>query len=66
MRSPRRQDSAEIQQPQHIGDILPDILARYGLVPADVWRTDLPRHGVSQPEPLHLALIEFSLPMSVS
>jgi carbon storage regulator len=31
------QSSTEFSAPQHIAEILPEVLARYGVVPADAW-----------------------------
>jgi hypothetical protein len=61
-----RDKSPQVQQPQHIGDILPDLLARYGLLPADAWRMESPQEVSPQQGPLPFAFAEISLPLSVS
>jgi hypothetical protein len=41
MRSNLHRRPAQLQEPQHIADILPDVLARYGLdQPSDTLATD--------------------------
>jgi hypothetical protein len=56
------------EQPQHIADILPRVLARHNLVPADVWRADEIAPGENLPtlEPLALTGIGVALPFSLS
>jgi hypothetical protein len=61
--------SLQTQQPQHIAEILPDVLARYGLDPAGqkraARRADETEFSQSL-GPLDLRLTELALPVSLS
>jgi hypothetical protein len=62
--------SLQTQQPQHIAEILPDVLARYGLDPAGQGQPA--SHHAAETEfsralaPLDLRLTELALPLSLS
>ena len=67
MRSLPPDESPQVAQPQHISDILPHVLARHGLVPADVWRAETPPRDIAPGVPsLDISLLGVSMPLSIS
>jgi hypothetical protein len=65
MKSTPHSDPPDSQHPRHIAEILPEVLARYGLVPADVWAA--PTAGnISPVVPVELVFSGVSVPLSLS
>jgi hypothetical protein len=61
------QHAPQIQQPQHIAEILSHVLELHGLVPADVWQDESASPALplqADPAPLAFSGISFPVPIS--